>query len=202
VIVPAATRIYEKRRARLGVATLRPWDTDVDPLSRSPLHPFEDVKTLDKTTASIFHNVDPQLGEYYAIMQREGLLDLENRKGKAPGGYCTGYSYSKRPFIFMNAVGMHNDVQTLLHEGGHAFHVFECAHLNKRQLDIPIEFVEVASMSMERWPRHTCWRQASRRQRRRATNTGRNRAVLTVYGGNGRFQHWVYTHLARRVPAN
>jgi oligoendopeptidase F len=150
VSVPAATRIYEKRRARLGVATLRPWDTDVDPLSRSPLHPFEDVKTLDKTTASIFHNVDPQLGEYYAIMQREGLLDLENRKGKAPGGYCTGYSYSKRPFIFMNAVGMHNDVQTLLHEGGHAFHLFESSELPRYLWnDAPTEFAEVASMSME-----------------------------------------------------
>ncbi|MCI0348912.1 MAG: M3 family oligoendopeptidase, partial [Acidobacteriales bacterium] len=150
VVVPAATRIYEKRRARLGVETLRPWDTDVDPLSRSPLHPFEDVGTLDETTATIFHNLDPQLGEYYAIMQREGLLDLENRKGKAPGGYCTGYSYSKRPFIFMNAVGMHDDVQTLLHEGGHAFHLFESSELPRYLwIDAPTEFAEVASMSME-----------------------------------------------------
>lgn len=150
VVVPAAARIYEKRRARLGVETLRPWDTDVDPLGRSPLHPFEDVRMLDGTTATIFNRVDPQLGDYYATMRREGLLDLENRKGKAPGGYCTGFDYSKRPFIFMNAVGLHMDVQTLLHEGGHAFHVFESGSLPRYQsIEVPMEFAEVASMSME-----------------------------------------------------
>ena len=150
VVVPAATRIYQQRRARLGVTTLRPWDTDVDPLGRSPLHPFDDVKVLDETTATIFNRVDPQLGDHYATMQREGLLDLENRKGKAPGGYCTGFDYSKRPFIFMNAVGLHMDVQTLLHEGGHAFHVFESASLPRyKVIEVPTEFAEVASMSME-----------------------------------------------------
>jgi oligoendopeptidase F len=150
VVVPVATRIYEKRRAQLGVTTLRPWDTDVDPLGRSPLHPFDDVKVLDQKTANIFNRVNPELGDHYAIMQREGLLDLENRKGKAPGGYCTGFEYSKRPFIFMNAVGLHDDVQTLLHEGGHAFHVFESIDLPRYQwIEVPTEFAEVASMSME-----------------------------------------------------
>lgn len=152
VVVPAATRIYEKRRARLGVETLRPWDTDVDPLGRPALRPFNDVATLESSLAAIFNKVDPQLADYYAIMEREGLLDLENRKGKAPGGYCTSFDYSERPFIFMNAVGLHDDVQTLLHEGGHAFHVFESRAL-PRYLQLaghaPTEFAEVASMSME-----------------------------------------------------
>ncbi|HEX9617698.1 MAG TPA: M3 family metallopeptidase, partial [Anaerolineales bacterium] len=78
------------------------------------------------------------------------LLDLENRKGKAPGGYCDDFKATRRPFIFMNAVGLHDDVQTLLHEGGHAFHLFEMIHLPYfHQLETPMEFNEVASMAME-----------------------------------------------------
>lgn len=150
VVVPAATRIYEKRRQRLGLSTLRPWDLDVDPLGRPPLRPFSNVEHLKETASAIFRNVDPQLGEYFDIMRREGLLDLENRKNKAPGGYCDEFAASRRPFIFMNAVGLHDDVQTLLHEGGHAFHVFETRHLPYiQQLEVGMEFAEVASMGME-----------------------------------------------------
>ncbi|MBI1257962.1 MAG: M3 family oligoendopeptidase [Chloroflexi bacterium] len=149
-VVPAATRIYEKRAKRLGVGAVRPWDLDVDPLGRNPLRPFTDIDTLNSTTSTIFHKVDPQLGDYFDIMQREHLLDLDNHKGKAPGGYCTYFPVAQRPFIFMNAVGLHDDVQTLLHEGGHAFHGFEASKLPVyQQGETPIEFAEVASMSME-----------------------------------------------------
>jgi oligoendopeptidase F len=94
--------------------------------------------------------MDPQLGEYFEIMRRESLLDLDNRVGKAQGGYCIEYPVAKRPFIFTNAVGLHDDVITLLHEGGHAFHVFESNHLPYHQQHyVPIEFAEVASNGME-----------------------------------------------------
>jgi oligoendopeptidase F len=150
VVVPAATRLYARRRARLGLETLRPWDLDVDPQALPPLRPFADVQTLEARSAAIFDRVDPQLGNYFTQMRSDGLLDLENRKGKAPGGYCTAFSVERRPFIFMNAVGIHDDVQTMLHEAGHAFHVFESASLPyAQQLQIGMEFAEVASMAME-----------------------------------------------------
>jgi oligoendopeptidase F len=150
VVVPAARRVYEKRRSRLGLQTLRPWDLFADPYNRPPLRPFETVQELEEKTGCIFHKVDPQLGNYFETMRREGLLDLENRKGKAPGGYCDDFKATRRPFIFMNAVGIHDDVLTLLHEGGHAFHHFEKAHLPYYyQFEAPMEFNEVASMSME-----------------------------------------------------
>ena len=150
VVVPASRRVYERRRQRLGVDTLRPWDLDVDPSGLPPLRPFKDDAEFKAGVSSIFHQVDPVLGGYFDTMRNEGLLDLENRKNKAPGGYCTGYPMARRPFIFMNAVGIHDDVQTLLHEGGHSFHVFETAALRyAQQLDVPTEFAEVASMSME-----------------------------------------------------
>jgi len=150
VVAPAATKVYERRRRRLGLETLRPWDLDVDPLGRPPLKPFSDTTELQAKTSTIFHNVDPQLGAFFDTMIEEGLLDLENRKNKAPGGYCTDFAAIRRPFIFMNAVGLHDDVQTLLHESGHCFHVFEKTRLPYyQQLDVGMEFAEVASMAME-----------------------------------------------------
>ncbi len=201
VVVPAAQRLYEKRRRRLGVESLRPWDLDVDPLNREPLHPFKAISTLTGTTSTIFHKVDPQLGEYFDIMQREHLLDLDNRKGKAPGGYCTDFPATERPFIFMNAVGLHDDVQTLLHEGGHAFHDFEINKLPLYQRSsAPIEFCEVASMSME----HIAGRYLPQSEGGFYTDADAARARVEHLESDilfwpymavvDAFQQWVYTH--------
>jgi oligoendopeptidase F len=150
VVVPAAERIYEKRRRQIGADTLRPWDLDVDPWGREPLRPFQKVSELIETTQHIFDQVDSKLGEYFRMMRENDLLDLDNRKAKAPGGYCIDFPAEKVPFIFMNAVGIHDDVQTLIHEGGHAFHVFETASLPyHHQRQIGTEIAEIASMSME-----------------------------------------------------
>jgi len=98
----------------------------------------------------IFQNVSPRLAEHFVTMRQEKLLDLENRKGKAPGGFCAVFDTKRQPFIFQNAVGIHGDVQTILHESGHAFHVFESASLPYyQQLNAPMEFNEVASMAIE-----------------------------------------------------
>ncbi len=149
VVVPAAKRIYERRQKQLGVDMLRPWDLDVNPRGLAPLRPFTSAEQLKEGVSRMFHNVDPALGEQFDILVQEDLLDLENRKNKAPGGFCTGYSLIQRPFIFMNAVGTHEDLQTLLHEGGHAFHAFASAPLTYFQRNPPMEFAEVASMGME-----------------------------------------------------
>jgi oligoendopeptidase F len=150
VVVPAAKRLYERRRQRLGIDTLRPWDLSVDPEGRPPLHPFETFDEMEQKAATIFHRVDSLLGGYFDTMRREKLLDLPNRKGKRPGGYCTSFQVVKQPFIFMNAVGIHDDIQTLLHEAGHAFHDFEANNLPYfQQRNVGLEFAEVASMSME-----------------------------------------------------
>lgn len=150
VVVPAVRRLNEKRRHALGVETLRPWDLNVTMHALPPLRPFQHVAELVEGVAAIFARVDPQLRAYFEVMRLDGLLDLDNRKGKAPGGYCTAFPVAHRPFIFMNAVGIHDDVQTLLHEGGHAFHVFETSHLPYlQQTQVGMEFAEVASMAME-----------------------------------------------------
>lgn len=150
VVVPVAERLYERRRARLGVETLRPWDLDVDPLARPPLHPYDSIDELKEKASVTFNAVHPELGEYFDTMVEEKLLDLANRKNKGPGAYCTAFPMTQRPFIFANAVGLHDDVQTVLHESGHAFHVFEASKLPfNMERETTMEFAEVASMGME-----------------------------------------------------
>ena len=150
LVMPLVTRLHEERKAALQVDGLAPWDLAVDPLGRPPLRPFADVDKLAEGAESIFRNVDPELGAQFGYMRANGLLDLANRKGKAPGGYQTTLEDDRLPFIFMNAVGLDGDVRTLLHEGGHAFHALASrGEPLYAYRDSPIEFCEVASMSME-----------------------------------------------------
>ncbi len=150
VAVPASTRIHERRKQKMGLDTLRPWDTSVDSLSRPALKPFSTMEQLMEGTARMFDMVNPIFGRHFRVMMEEDLLDLNNRKNKAGGAYMTFFESTRKPFIFGNAVGIHLDVETLLHEGGHAFHGFEAARLPYiMQLNTPMEFNEVASMSME-----------------------------------------------------
>jgi oligoendopeptidase F len=99
----------------MGLDKLRPWDTAVDPDGRPPLKPFDDIKGLIDRAGPIFGHVDPQFRGYFDTMAANNLLDLDNRKGKAPGGYCQTLNFRKLPLIFMNAVGVDGDVRTLLH---------------------------------------------------------------------------------------
>jgi oligoendopeptidase F len=150
VVVPAAQRIYEKHRAQMKIDKMRPWDIDVDPLGRPALKPFANVDELIAKTQAIFNALNPQLGKYFETMRREKVLDLDNRKNKAPGGFQASFDVRRQPFIFMNAVGVHDDVQTLVHESGHSFHYYESLHLPwAQQRYTPTEFDEAAAMSME-----------------------------------------------------
>jgi len=152
VVVPAATRVYEQYQKRMGLDSLRPWDIsgDVNLLAFNDERVFQNGTELATKASAVLHQVDGELGQRFDILRQESLLDLDNRKGKAPGGYCTNYPVSQRPFIFMNSVGMEGDVRTMLHEAGHAFHDFELYNLPYVwQRNIGMEIAEVASMSME-----------------------------------------------------
>jgi oligoendopeptidase F len=209
VAVPAARQLYEKRSQRLGVDSLRPWDLEVDPLGRAPLRPFQRTNELVEKGDAIFHRIDPQLAASFEIMHREDLLDLESRKGKAPGAYCTAYLAAGRSFIFMNAVGIHDDVMTLVHESGHAFNNFESGHLLFHHLETPLEFAEVASMSMEYLSAPYLASEdggfyspedAARARVEHLDAALRFWPYMAVVDS---FQHWVYTHhQAASNPAN
>jgi len=149
-VAPAVRALDEKRRNDLGVDTLRPWDLSVDPRGRPPLRPFGTSEELIDGCQRIFDRMGGGLGGLFESLRSGDALDLASRKGKAPGGYQYMRDRSRRPFIFMNAAGLHSDVRTLLHEAGHAFHSLLCADeplVHYRHS--PIEFAEVASMAME-----------------------------------------------------
>jgi oligoendopeptidase F len=153
VVVPAADRLYERRRRLLSVATIRPWDEDVSPYGHAALKPYTTIAELEEKMSNVFRQVEPQFAAYFDTMRAEGLLDLASRANKAPGAYSLPLAMFKRPYIFANSVGSSTDVYTLLHEGGHAFHTFEAAHLPYVQQWLeawmPFEFQEVASTAME-----------------------------------------------------
>lgn len=152
VVVPAAQRVYERRRQRLGLEATRPWDRHVDQFGRPALRPAQTITDLNSKALNVFGKVDPSFRKYYQTMMEHGLLDLENRKNKASGAYSVCYNVARLPFIFMSHTNTQLDVETILHEGGHAFHSFECAHLRyhqKAESYVPPEFAEVASMGME-----------------------------------------------------
>jgi oligoendopeptidase F len=149
-VVPAVERLSAYRKARLGVDVLRPWDLQVDVDRASPIKPFDTVDDFVSGARRVFHEVDPQLGAQFDVLADERLLDLESRPGKAPGGYCTNLHVRGRPFIFMNAVGVPDDVSTLVHEAGHCFHDFAMNRLPLVWQRSPgHEAAEHASMSME-----------------------------------------------------
>lgn len=149
-VLPALVRIMDRRRRKMGLQTLRPWDLTSDAEGRPALTPFEDIASFIERASGVFEHVDPDFRAYYERMAEAHLLDLDNRKGKAPGGYCQTLAFRKLPLIFMNAVGLDEDVRTLLHEAGHAFHSLEASKLPLLFQRHPgSEMAEVASMSME-----------------------------------------------------
>lgn len=169
-VVPFMGRVDRKRAAtlaategrppkRTGSHDLRPWDLSVDAKGRPPLRPFNGGVELVNKSRTVFDRLDPRLSAMFRELgdgsntrgvETGACLDLDSRKGKGPGGYQYMRDRSKRAFIFMNAAGLQRDVSTMLHEAGHAFHSVLC---NDEPLlayrHSPMEFAEVASMSME-----------------------------------------------------
>lgn len=150
-VVPLYTSILKHRKEKLGIEVLRPWDLNCSATGKDALKPFNGSDELCNKISKAWNNIDPEFAGYFNRMEKEGLLDLENRKGKAPGGYQSSLEEKRVPFIFMNAVGAHKDVMTLFHECGHSWHEFLARNLSLCEVrHAPMEFCEVASMSMER----------------------------------------------------
>jgi oligoendopeptidase F len=200
--VPVHQEILAARRETLKLDKLRPWDLNCDPKGRPPLKPFQTIGQLTEKTACIFARVDPALAAMFALLQERGLMDLDNRVGKAPGGYMAPLSKTRLPFIYLNAVGIHRNVMSLLHESGHAFHFFLAR-------DLPLafnrtacfEFCEVASMSMERLgARHLAeFYEPDDRQRALRIQNEDVPRLLSEIAAIDAFQHRLYT--TRHTPA-
>ncbi len=197
VCVPVLRRLNAERKDALGIDPLRPWDLAVDPMGREPLQPFEGTDDLVAKTSRLFHRMDPSLGAMFDTLRTGDCLDLETRKGKAPGGYQAHRDRSLRPFIFMNAAGVHRDLDTMVHEAGHAFHSILCHHeplLHYR--NSPIEFAEVASMTMELFgfPYLDEFYDEAEAMRARRKRLEELATMLPWIATIDAFQHWIYTN--------
>ncbi len=197
LVVPLNARIFERRKKEMKVKSLRPWDTAVDSLGRSALKPFSKVEGLIEGAQKIFDRLDPQLAGEFKEMRDLDLLDLASRKGKAPGGYQNTLSEARKPFIFMNSVGVDDDVRTLLHEGGHAFHALASAAdplVDYRHA--PMEFCEVASMAMELLGGKHMDMFYSKEDTDRSNREHLEGIIHTLawVANIDAFQHWLYEH--------
>jgi len=196
-VMPVLRELQADRRRQLNLPALRPWDLAVDPLNRPALRPFEQVEQMVEKTQKIFDQLDPALAKGFKTMQDLCLLDLANRKGKAPGGYQSTLNEARLPFIFMNAVGVQRDVETMLHEAGHAFHALATQNEELYAYrSAPIEFCEVASMSMEllgnEFLEEFYAEPEARRARRKHLET-----IVDIFPWIAivdAFQHWIYSH--------
>jgi oligoendopeptidase F len=202
-VMPAVRELHAARRRQLGIdklhpGHLRPWDLAVDPQSRPPLKPFGPVGEMVSRTQKIFDRLDGELAGGFRQMQDLRLLDLDNRKGKAPGGYQQTLAEARVPFIFMNAVGQQRDVETILHEAGHAFHALAARDedLHAYRNNPPIEFCEVASMSMELLGNEFIeeFYSAADANRARRVHLEGVIGVFPWIATVDEFQHWIYTH--------
>ena len=197
VCVPVMRAENRARAAALGVDPLRPWDLAVDVKGRDPLRPFKGADELVDGCSRLFHRMDGGLGELFDTMRTGDRLDLESRKGKAPGGYQYNRDRSRETFIFMNAVGLHGDLQTMIHESGHAFHSMLSDHdplVHYRHA--PIEFAEVASMSMEliAHPYLDAFYDDAQAARARRQHFEHILAITPWTATIDAFQHWLYTN--------
>ncbi|MBN2893681.1 MAG: M3 family oligoendopeptidase [Bacteroidales bacterium] len=149
-LMPVIEQLTIHRQKSLNLSELKPWDLDVDVSGKSALKPFETTTEFVDKTIKCFTKVRPKYGEFLKIMNENGFLDLESRKGKAPGGYNYPLMVSNIPFIFMNATSNVRDLETIVHEGGHAIHAFMAKDLELTEYKhTPSEIAELASMSME-----------------------------------------------------
>ena len=195
-VMPLVNLVYENKKKKLGLDSLRPWDVEAEPAGIQPLRPFKTGIELTEKTIACFDELKKFFGDCLRKMKAMGHLDLESRKGKAPGGYNCPLAESGAPFIFMNAAGQLDDVTTMVHEGGHAIHSFLAHDLELTGFkEYPTEFAEVASMAMElismdHW--YVFFETAEELRRAKEQQLERVITLFPWIATIDKFQHWVY----------
>ena len=195
-VLPLIDKIYARKKQKLGLATLKPWDTEAEPSGTKPLRPFTDGKDLYEKSVACFEKLNPFFADCLRKMNELKHFDLESRKGKAPGGYNCPLAESGAPFIFMNAAGQMSDVTTMVHEGGHAIHSFLAHPLPLSAFkEYPMEIAEVASMSMELFTMNH-WQSFFDNEldlnRAKEHQLERTITIFPWIAIIDKFQHWVY----------
>lgn len=207
-IVPLVKEIQAEKLRKLGKNLFKPWDLDVDPEGKPALQPFKTGAEMLAGTIQMFDRIDPYFGDCLRVMDQLGHLDLDSKQGKAPGGYNYPLYEIGVPFIFMNAVGSQRDLETMVHEGGHAIHSFLSRDLSLTAFkNLPSEVAELASMSMEllSMPQWSEFYEPQAQQRAMREQIEGTLKVLPWIAQIDAFQHWIYenpTHTRQERSAH
>ncbi|MAR39234.1 MAG: oligoendopeptidase F [Flavobacteriales bacterium] len=197
-IVPIISLFEEKRKKKLNYAEYKPWDTSVDVDGLPALKPFNGEEELTNKSIECFNKLRPYFGECIATMKEMKHLDLESKKGKAPGGFMYPLYEIGVPFIYMNSVGSQRDVVTMVHEGGHAVHSFLSRDLSLTEFkSTPSEVAELASMSMELFSMEhwdVFYENENDLKRAKLEQLEKSLGTLPWVAAIDKFQHWIYTH--------
>ncbi len=195
-VLPLIDKIYARKKKKLRLDVLKPWDTEAEPAGTKPLRPFTDGKDLFEKSVACFEQLNPFFASCLKKMEALKHFDLESRKGKAPGGYNCPLAESGAPFIFMNAAGQMGDVTTMVHEGGHAIHSFLAHPLALSAFkEYPMEIAEVASMSMELFTMNhwqSFFDNDADLNRAKEHQLERTITIFPWIAIIDKFQHWVY----------
>ena len=153
-VVPVCQKLYKKQMKELDIKNPQFYDYNLKFKSGNPT-PAGDKDVLVKAAKKMYESLSTESGEFFNFMIKHNLMDLEARKGKAPGGYCTYFPVYKAPYIFSNFNGTDGDVNVLTHEGGHALQAYLSSGIKVPEyLNPTLEACEIHSMSMEffAWP--------------------------------------------------
>ena len=153
-IVPVVARLRTENAKRLGIDKYMFYDDGV-------IMPGGDPKPLGKeqifaSAKKMYHAMGEETGRFIDLMLDNDAFDVDARKNKWGGGYCTDFAKYKQPFILANFNGTAGDVDVVTHEAGHALNAYLIAD-NRFALELQcggMETAETHSMSMEffAWP--------------------------------------------------
>ncbi|RDW15588.1 M3 family oligoendopeptidase [Oceanobacillus chungangensis] len=153
-IVPAATKLYKRQAARIGIDSLKFYDESFEYTSGNA-EPKGSPEWIIENGKKMYEELSDETNDFFQYMLDRHLMDLEAKKGKEAGGYCTFIDDYESPFIFSNFNGTSGDIDVLTHEAGHAFQVYSSRNIGVPEYLWPTsESAEIHSMSMEffTWP--------------------------------------------------
>lgn len=145
---PMFRRYFKHKAKLLGKEKLAWWDLF------APMGKTDKVYSWDEAREFIvrnFNTFSPELGTFAKRAFDNRWIDAEQREGKRGGAFCMGVEGVKESRILSNFDGSFDQVSTLAHELGHAFHN-ECAYQAGKtplQQQTPMTLAETASIMCE-----------------------------------------------------
>ncbi len=141
---------YLTRKANLFGKEKMEWQDQDAPIILGDLK--EKTFTFDEAASFIIENFQkfsPKMATFAQSAFEKSWIEAEDRPGKRPGGYCTELPETQESRIFMTYSNSVNEVATLAHELGHAFHSSVMWDLPALNRDYAMNVAETASTFAE-----------------------------------------------------